>query len=186
MKHIFAYLFAMTLIISGCSQSGRREPHRSVESAQKRLESSRSSDRSSERELLERGRSDGKTVVKMEKEHGVKYIWVEVNGLRLKFVFDTGASSVCISSAEAVVLYKQGTLRNEDFIDQQYFQDATGNISEGTRINLRTVKIGNKILRNIEALIVDNPEAPLLLGQSALERFGKVSIDNIRGEITFE
>ncbi len=122
----------------------------------------------------------------MEKEHGVNYIWIEVNGLRLKFVFDTGASSVCISSAEAVVLYKQGTLKKEDFIDQQYFQDATGNISEGTRVNLRTVKIGNKLLKDVEALIIDNPEAPLLLGQSALERFGKVYIDNMRGEITFE
>ncbi len=176
------YLFVIMLVISGCSQSGRREPRHSTESAQKKLESLRNSDRSrSEKESSER-----KTVVKMEKEHGVKYIWIEVNGLRLKFVFDTGASSVCISSAEAVVLYKQGTLKNEDFIDQQYFQDATGNISEGTRVNLRTVKIGNKILRDVEALIVDNPEAPLLLGQSALERFGRVSIDNMRGEITFE
>jgi aspartyl protease family protein len=180
-KILTAFIAFFLLALSGCggcSKSGLREE------ARKRLYSSNNPP--SERESERSRDSREKTVVKMEKEHGVKYIWVEVNGLRLKFVFDTGASSVCISSAEAIVLYKQGTLKEEDFIDQQYFQDATGKISEGTRINLRTVKIGNKILRDIEALIVDNPEAPLLLGQSALERFGKVSIDNIRGEITFE
>ena len=175
MKQISIYLFAITLVISGCSQSGRREPRQSAELAQKRRESSRSE-----------SSSNRKTVVKMEEEHGVKYIWVEVNGLKLRFVFDTGASIVSISSAEAAALHKQGRLSDEDILNQQYFQDATGNISEGTRVNLRTVKIGNKILRDVEALIVDNPEAPLLLGQSALERFGKVSIDNIRGEIIFE
>lgn len=128
----------------------------------------------------------GKNVVKMIDEHGVKYIKVEINGIRLKFVFDTGASSISISSAEATVLYKQGTLRDEDILDVQLFQDATGNISVGTLINLRTVKIGNKTLDNVQAVVVDNDHAPLLLGQTALEKFGKISIDNKRNEITFE
>lgn len=130
--------------------------------------------------------SNKKNTLRMEAEFGVKYIWVEINGLRLKFIFDTGASSICISSAEATVLYRQGTLRNEDIADIQSFQDATGNVSEGTRINLRTVKIGDRILNNIEAIVIDNNKAPLLLGQSALEKFGKISIDNNRNEIVFE
>ncbi|WP_448376458.1 retropepsin-like aspartic protease family protein [Fervidobacterium sp.] len=174
-KQIFIYFFAVAFIISGCSQSGRRQSRQSAELAQNRRESSRSE-----------SSSNRKTVVKVEKEHGVKYIWVEINGLKLRFVFDTGASSVSISSAEAAVLYKQGALSDEDILNQQYFKDATGRISEGKKINLRTVKIGDRILRNVEALIVDNPEAPLLLGQSVLEKFGKVSIDNIKGEIIFE
>lgn len=129
---------------------------------------------------------EGKTIVKMENNNGVKYVWIEINGLRLKFIFDTGASSICISSAEATVLYRQGTLQKEDIIDIQYFQDATGKVSAGTRINLRTVKIGNRTLKNIEATVIDNAEAPLLLGQSALEKFGKISIDNKNNEIIFE
>ncbi|HOL87060.1 MAG TPA: retropepsin-like aspartic protease [Defluviitoga tunisiensis] len=124
--------------------------------------------------------------VKMESENGVKYIWIEINGIRLKFIFDTGASNICISSAEAAVLYRQGTLSRSDIIDVQHFQDATGRVSKGTRINLREVKIGKKVLHNIEAIIIDNYEAPLLLGQSALEKFGRISIDNQRGVIIFE
>jgi len=130
--------------------------------------------------------SKGKTIIKMEDNNGVKYVWTEINGIRLRFIFDTGASNMCISAAEATVLYRQGTLQKEDILDIKYFQDATGNVSAGTRINLRTVKIGNRLLRNIEAIVIDNDNSPLLLGQSAFEKFGKISIDYNNNEITFE
>ena len=29
----------------------------------------------------------GKTIVKMENTNGVKYVWIEINGLKLKFIF---------------------------------------------------------------------------------------------------
>lgn len=129
-------------------------------------------------------KTDNQTnVIKMERENGVKYVWVEINDLKLRFVFDTGASSICISPAEATVLYRQGTLQKEDILDVEYFQDATGKISEGTKINLRTVKVGNIILENIEATVIDNVNAPLLLGQTVFEKFGKIEIDNINDEI---
>ncbi|HPD58848.1 MAG TPA: retropepsin-like aspartic protease [Paludibacteraceae bacterium] len=128
----------------------------------------------------------GKTIAKIENNNGLKYIWVEINGIRLKFIFDTGASNICISSAEATVLYRQGTLQKEDILDIQYFQDATGKVSAGTEINLKTVKIGDRVLHNIEATVIDDNEAPLLLGQSALEKFGKISIDNKNNQIIFE
>jgi len=127
-----------------------------------------------------------KTIAKIENNNGLKYIWVEINGIRLKFIFDTGASNICISSAEATVLYRQGTLQKEDILDIQYFQDATGKVSAGTEINLKSVKIGDRVLQNIKATVIDDNEAPLLLGQSALEKFGKISIDNKNNQIIFE
>jgi aspartyl protease family protein len=157
---------------SGCSQSGRRNvvhTDRTTPSNEKQVRSIRK-----------------KTILRMENDDGVKYVWIEINGLRLRFIFDTGASSICISSSEASVLYRQGTLLKDDILDVQYFQDATGTISAGTRINLKTVKIGDRTLNNIEATVIDNNQAPLLLGQTAFEKFGKISIDNDKGEITFE
>lgn len=180
---VYKYLiiFSLTIVIAlsfngcgGCSKSGLKD------------KSNRNSRTSSQSNDFRTSNSQGKTIVKMENDNGVKYIWVEINGIRLKFIFDTGASNICISSAEATVLYRQGTLQKEDILDVQYFQDATGNVSAGTRINLRTVKIGNRVLKNIEATVIDNNEAPLLLGQSALEKFGKISIDNKNNVITFE
>ncbi len=129
---------------------------------------------------------ENENIIPMENINGVRYVWIEINGIKLKFIFDTGASNICISSAEATVLYRQGTLQKEDILDVQYFIDATGNVSVGTKINLKTVKIGNRVLHNIEATVIDNNVAPLLLGQSALEKFGKISIDNKNNVIIFE
>lgn len=55
---------------------------------------------------------------------------------------------------------------------------ADGSISEGTVINLRRVNFGGTELNNVRASIVKNQKAPLLLGQSVLNKLGKIVIDN--------
>jgi aspartyl protease family protein len=127
-----------------------------------------------------------KTTIKMVKVNGVYQVPIEVNGTSMSFIFDTGASDVSISLLEAEFLYKQGKIMEEDVIGTQQFMDANGDISEGTLINLKEVKIGNRTVNNIKASVVHNNKAPLLLGQSVFERFGKISIDNNKGEITLE
>lgn len=127
-----------------------------------------------------------KTTIKMEKINGVCQIPTEVDGIPMHFIFDTGASSISISETEAIFLYKQGRLTDNDIRGTQKFIDANGDISEGTIIILKSVKIGERTLTNVEASVVHNLNAPLLFGQSALGKFGKISIDNSRNEITFE
>ncbi len=127
----------------------------------------------------------GSTCVRMTEENGVYYVPVEVNGLNLKFVFDTGASAISISSAEVAVMYRQGLITQDDVIGTSQMMDANGDITEGAIVNLRTVKIGDITLHNIQASVEDNMQAPLLFGQSALSKFGKVSIDYDKGYIEF-
>jgi len=125
-------------------------------------------------------------IVRMEKHNGVYHIPVEINGVPMYFIFDTGASLISISSKESIKLYREGKLNSEDILGKGSFTYANGEISEGTIIVLREVKIGTKILQNIQASVVDNLDAPLLIGQSALGKFGKISIDYGKNEILFE
>ena len=127
-----------------------------------------------------------KTIVKMQKVNGVFKIPVKINDVGMSFIFDTGAGMISISAIEAGFLYRQGKLSKNDILRTSNFMDAKGDITEGTIINLRTVTIGDRTLSDIEATVVNNISAPLLFGQSALEKFGKISIDYTRGEITFE
>ncbi|MBV6403811.1 MAG: retroviral-like aspartic protease family protein [Flavobacteriales bacterium] len=114
------------------------------------------------------------------------YIEVEVNGLKLPFIFDTGASNICISLAEALTMWRSGTLTDEDVHELVEMQDATGRVSEAHWIKLRTVRIGNRTLHNVDALVIDNIDAPLLLGQSAIGRFGRYTVDNDKRVIILE
>ena len=91
----------------------------------------------------------------------------------MEFVFDTGASDVTISITEALFMLKNGSLKKTDIIGSQYFSDATGEISEGTKIIIRKLKVGNLELFDVPATIVHNSNAPLLFGQTAIKRFGK-------------
>ena len=102
----------------------------------------------------------------------------DINGLPLQMIFDTGASDVTISSVEANFMLKNGYLSEKDIKGKRYYQIADGQISEGTTITLRELKIGDAVLRNVDASVVKSQRAPLLLGQSAMERFGTITIDN--------
>ncbi len=102
----------------------------------------------------------------------------DINGLALQMIFDTGASDVTISSVEANFMFKNGYLSEKDIKGKKYYQIANGQISEGTTITLREVKIGDAVLHNVDASVVKSQKAPLLLGQSAMERFGTITIDN--------
>ena len=107
----------------------------------------------------------------------------EINGLSLQMIFDTGASDVTISSVEANFMFKNGYLTERDIKGKKYYQIANGQISEGTTITLREVKIGDAVLHNVDASVVKSQKAPLLLGQSAMERFGTITIDNINSKL---
>lgn len=127
--------------------------------------------------------TNGQTIVKMQKKDGVYYIPCKVNGLSLSFVFDTGASDVIISLSEALFMLKNGYIEEKDLTGTEYYRIANGDLAEGTKLLIRKFEIGNKTLYNIEASIVHSLSAPLLLGQSALSKFGSVSIDFNNNEI---
>ena len=116
--------------------------------------------------------------VPFTKEGNVCKVKCTINNLPLHFIFDTGASNVSISSVEATFMLKNDYLAVSDIIGRQNYMTADGNITEGTVINLRDVKLGNIHLNDIKASIVKNQSAPLLLGQSVFSKLGKIEIDN--------
>jgi clan AA aspartic protease (TIGR02281 family) len=117
------------------------------------------------------------TVIKMKKEGGVSIIPCKVNGLKLNFIFDTGAGDVSISMTEASFMLKNDYLSTNDIKGSQKYLDANGNINVGMKIILKEVEIAGLKLFNVEASIVKNLKAPLLLGQSAISKLGKIQLD---------
>ncbi len=115
--------------------------------------------------------------IKMQEENGIFTIPCTVNGLNLRFIFDTGASDVSISLTEALFMLKNGYMTENDIIGTSNYSIANGAIEEGTNIIIREIKIDGLTLNNIHASIVHSLDAPLLLGQSALSQLGVLQID---------
>ena len=122
--------------------------------------------------------------VDMKKMHGGTYeVACSVNGLPLKMIFDTGASDVTISSVEANFMLKNGYLSDDDVKGKRNYMTASGDIHEGTILRLKEVKLGEAVLKNVDASVVHSQKAPLLLGQSVLEKFGTITIDNVNTKL---
>lgn len=128
--------------------------------------------------------SFGQVVIEMEQDAGVYKVPCKVNGLKLKFIFDTGASSVSISSTVADMMLENDYLDRNDIKGSGYSQIADGKIVDHTRINLKTIEIGGLVLHDVEAIVMHQQSAPLLLGQSAIQKLGKVSISGNKLTIT--
>ncbi len=90
---------------------------------------------------------------------------LNINGASLKYVVDTGASSVALNSGDAKfakIDYEKG--------EKVTLSTANGEVG-AYLVKLNTLKIGTIILNNVEAVIHEGGSPPyVLLGMSALNR----------------
>lgn len=108
----------------------------------------------------------------------------KINELKLNLIFDTGATDITISKTEAEFMLKNGYLSKNDITGTSSYMIANGDIEIGTTIVFRKVDFGGLILKNVKASVIENKNAPLLFGQSALSKYGKITIDNEKKNIT--
>ena len=107
----------------------------------------------------------------------------KINGLPLNMLFDTGASDILISQTEVDFMLKNGYLTEQDFIGSNNYYTASEEKIEARTVMLRQVEIGGLVLRNVRAAVIKNRSAGMLFGQSALSRYGKITIDNQKKQI---
>ena len=116
----------------------------------------------------------------MEEDGGVYKVPCVVNGAKMKFIFDTGASTVCLSESMAEYLLDNDYISKEDITGVGTSIVADGSEVEHLKIILKDIEIGGLHLENVEACIIKGQRAPLLLGQTAIKQLGEISIDENR------
>jgi endonuclease YncB( thermonuclease family)/predicted aspartyl protease len=166
---IFIFIAALLSGCSGCSKSGLM----SAKNENKALHADSAYDNQSQTE-----ESGNSTAIKKSIDDGIKSVWMEINGIRLPSIFDMAAASLYISASDASALINRGILQKQDSLDVHNFRDPDGSISAGTRINLRSVKIDDSILTDIDAIVIDDKLTNLLLRQPEFENSEQDSTDN--------
>jgi clan AA aspartic protease (TIGR02281 family) len=114
---------------------------------------------------------------------GTYEVQSKINGLPLSMLFDTGASDISISQTEVDFMIKNGFLSEQDYIGTARYTLANGEKEVSRTIMLREVEIGGLVLKNVRASVSKNRTAGMLFGQSAMGRYGKITIDNKKKQI---
>ena len=119
------------------------------------------------------------TNIKLGEEKGVYTIWVSFgNGkLKKKFILDSGASEISISSGLERELINQGIIKKENYIQSGLYQLADGSIVSARRFIIPSLKVGDFTVYNVIGS-VGTQNSPLLLGKNFLDKFKGWSIDN--------
>jgi len=87
--------------------------------------------------------ADAQTTIIMEEEGGVYKIPCHVNGAKMKLVFDTGASKVCLSESMAAYLLENDYLSVDDFVGTGKSSVADGRIVNNLQLIIpRDIEIG--------------------------------------------
>ena len=110
--------------------------------------------------------------VKMKRKSGVYYIPCIINGVKKDFIFDTGAAKTSLSQEFANELLAKRVLSRNDFKGTTQTRNANGVVDNNATVVLKQVKVGNRLLTNVEAIIAVSQKAPLLLGLNVIDQLG--------------
>lgn len=114
----------------------------------------------------------GKRVVLMADSRGHFVNSGTINGRVMQYMVDTGASSVAIGRADAD---RMGL----NYLNGQPVRMNTANgVTQGWRIKLDSVRLGDVEVFGIEAVITPQPMTYVLLGNSLLNEFQMTRINN--------
>lgn len=118
--------------------------------------------------------------VPLEQKEGIFVIPVLINSaITLPFIIDSGAADVQIPVDVFSTLVRANTIVTTDLIGKRKYVLADGSTQDEPRFIIRELKVGNRILHNVEASV--GPVAgELLLGQTFLSQFAEWTLDNQR------
>lgn len=108
---------------------------------------------------------------------GILEVDVKIFDVNRRFIFDTGASSISLSAELYNLLRNQGRIDNRHVIGHTKCRIADGSLVDALVLSLRSISVGGHTFNNVEATVIFAQNVPLLLGQSFLGQFGKVSVD---------
>jgi aspartyl protease family protein len=123
--------------------------------------------------------SNSRTMVIRAGEGGHFEVDARVDGRRLKFMVDTGASSIALREGDAGRLDLHPAKR-----DYNVKISTANGVALAARVELRMVEVGDIIVRNLDALVIpDEALGVNLLGMSFLSR---VRWTHERGKLVLE
>jgi aspartyl protease family protein len=134
--------------------------------------------------LVQAVQGQSKRSIQLSKTGGVYSVGASINSsLTMQFIVDSGAAEVTLPRFVAKTLFASGALTKSDVLGSATYTLADGSSVRGSVVNLKSLSIGDVVIRNVRAAILPTDEGSLLLGQSALQKLGIWRIDATTGRL---
>lgn len=136
---------------------------------------------------MDRSVSQSRNTIKLKKQGDLFLIPITINdALKIDFLFDTGASDVFISPEILLTLMRMNSIEKSDLVGSRKYSFANGKSEVCKVYNLRSLKIGTRVVKNVQCAVANTIISDMLLGQSFLKRLGGYRFDNVNNEMILE
>lgn len=108
-----------------------------------------------------------------------------INGYTVQFVFDSKLRAQ-MSVEETLNLLKTGAIGKDDFVGDAEEILANGTVANRSVFIVKEFTLANETVNNIEIMVNNNLEFPLVIGNTVLSAFGKYTIDAQKQQIIFK
>jgi hypothetical protein len=92
----------------------------------------------------------------------------KINGVPVNMVFSPSMEKVVISAESGRYYYQNGIVTDRDI---------TYATNDYVELNIRELEIGGIVIKNVSAVILSDYNGPVVLGQSAMQKLGRYSIN---------
>lgn len=108
---------------------------------------------------------------------GLYHLNASLNDVDGKFILDTGASGIVVNGDFFNQLVNNGKISQADYKGSVQSIIADGSVVAGSLYNIKSLQAGNLTLNNVEITVMPQRNAGMLIGQTFLAKFGKVTLD---------
>jgi len=116
--------------------------------------------------------------------NGVQEVPCIVDGFTLKMVIDEKAKLTTISWDVIQEFLKTGRITKNDFKEKEKAIDPDGNIIDKSTLIIKTFKLANITINDVEAVVMKNMKVSLIINKANLSKFGTITIDKDKKLIT--
>jgi predicted aspartyl protease len=119
-------------------------------------------------------------------EQGEIFVPCILNGYNLIFTLDTrDRTALRISLEQALRLLTEGAINRNDFEGDAERILGDGSIADRAVFNIRELRIGDKMLKDLKVTVFHRQTEPLIIGENILKEFGALSIDKEKRQIIY-
>lgn len=101
--------------------------------------------------------------------NGVYKVPCEVNGVKMKFVYDGEGACVSMSSEGAKMLYEGTYITDDDIIDEGKQVMDNSNFVDQTKILLKDIMIDKAHIKNVQAIVSKKQSDFLVIGKNVIQ-----------------